>query len=222
MPGRASFERELQHLQDEMLVLASLVDYAIGASIDALRRLDASAAETIIRDDKHINAKRYAIEEAAITAIATQQPMARDLRTIMAVLHITVELERMGDYAEGIAKIVLMHGEKELLKPLIDIPRMADLARAMLRQSLDAFVARDAELASRVATADDEVDAIYDQVYRELLTYMIADPRTIDRATWLLWVAHNLERIADRATNVCERVIFLVTGRMVEVNVSTY
>jgi phosphate transport system protein len=222
MPGRASFERELQHLQDEMLVLASLVDYAIGASIDALRRLDANAAETIIRDDKHINAKRYAIEEAAITAIATQQPMARDLRTIMAVLHITVELERMGDYAEGIAKIVLMHGEKELLKPLIDIPRMADLARGMLRHSLDAFVARDAELASRVATADDEVDAIYDQVYRELLTYMIADPRTIDRATWLLWVAHNLERIADRATNVCERVIFLVTGRMVEVNVSTY
>jgi phosphate transport system protein len=128
----------------------------------------------------------------------------------------------MGDYAEGIAKIVLMHGEKELLKPLIDIPRMADLARGMLRQSLDAFVARDAELASRVATADDEVDAIYDQVYRELLTYMIADPRTIDRATWLLWVAHNLERIADRATNVCERVIFLVTGRMVEVNVSTH
>jgi phosphate transport system protein len=205
-----------------MLVLASLVDYAIGASIDALRHLDANAAEMIIRDDKHINAKRYAIEEAAITAIATQQPMARDLRTIMAVLHITVELERMGDYAEGIAKIVLMHGEKELLKPLIDIPRMADLARGMLRQSLDAFVARDAELASRVATADDEVDAIYDQVYRELLTYMIADPRTIDRATWLLWVAHNLERIADRATNVCERVIFLVTGRMVEVNVSTY
>jgi phosphate transport system protein len=222
MPGRASFERELQHLQDEMLVLASLVDYAIGASIDALRRLDATAAETIVRDDKHINAKRYAIEEAAITAIATQQPMARDLRTIMAVLHITVELERMGDYAEGIAKIVLMHGDKDLLKPLIDIPRMADLARGMLRQSLDAFVARDADLAGRVATADDEVDAIYDQVYRELLTYMIADPRTIDRATWLLWVAHNLERIADRATNICERVIFLVTGRMVEVNVSTY
>src|SRR5262245_38032676 len=212
MPGRASFEGELQNLQDEMLVRASLEDYDSVASIDALRHLDATAAETIIRDDKHINAKRYAIEEAAITAIATQQPMARDLRTIMAVLHITVELERMGDYAEGIAKIVLMHGEKELLKPLIDIPRMADLARGMLRQSLDAFVARDAELASRVATADDEVDAIYDQVYRELLTYMIADPRTIDRATWLLWVAHNLERIADRATNVCERVIFLVTG----------
>jgi phosphate transport system protein len=205
-----------------MLVLASLVDYAIGASIDALRRLDANAAETIVRDDRHINAKRYAIEEAAITAIATQQPMARDLRTIMAVLHITVELERMGDYAEGIAKIVLMHGEKELLKPLIDIPRMAELARAMLRRSLDAFVNRDAELASRVATDDDEIDALYDQVYRELLTYMIGDPRTIDRATWLLWVAHNLERIADRATNVCERVIFLVTGRMVEVNVSTY
>lgn len=222
MPGRASFERELQHLQDEMLVLASLVDYAIGASIDALRRLDANAAETIIRDDRQINAKRYAIEEGAITAIATQQPMARDLRTIMAVLHITVELERMGDYAEGIARIVLMHGDKDLLKPLIDIPRMAELGRAMLRRSLDAFVARDAELAIRVAADDDEVDAIYDQLYRELLTYMLADPQTIDRATWLLWVAHNLERIADRTTNVCERVVFLVTGRMVEVDVSSY
>jgi phosphate transport system protein len=222
MAGRASFERELQHLQDEMLVLASLVDYAIGASIDALRHLDSNAAETIIRDDQQINAKRYAIEEGAITTIATQQPMARDLRTIMAVLHITVELERIGDYAEGIAKIVLMHGEKDLLKPLIDIPRMAELGRTMLRRSLDAFVARDAELAIRVAADDDEVDAIYDQLYRELLTYMLADPRTIDRATWLLWVAHNLERIADRTTNICERVIFLVTGRMVEVDISSY
>jgi phosphate transport system protein len=222
MPGRSTFERELQQLQDEMLVLASLVDYAIGASIEALRHLDLAAAERIIHDDKQINAKRYQIEEAAITAIATQQPMARDLRTIMAVLHITVELERMGDYAEGIAKIVLMHGEKELLKPLIDIPRMSELARGMLRRSLDAFVDRDAELAGRIAREDDVVDALYDQVYRELLTFMLGDPRTIDRATWLLWVAHNLERIADRTTNICERVIFLVTGRMVEVDVSTY
>lgn len=216
MSGRESFEHELRQLQDEMLVLASMVDQAIGASIEALRHLDAVGAQRIIRADREINAKRFAIEEMAITAIATQQPMARDLRTILAVLHIAVELERMGDYAAGIARIVLMHGDQDLLKPLIDVPRMAELARAMLRRSLDAFVTRDAGLASQVATHDDAVDALYDQVYRELLTYMLQDSRTIDRATWLLWVAHNLERIADRVTNICERVIFLVTGQLEE------
>jgi phosphate transport system protein len=195
-----------------------MVDLAIESSIEALRQQNEAKAQRIIRDDQSINAKRYAIEEMAIATIATQQPMARDLRTILAVLHIAVELERMGDYATGIAKITLMHEDKELLKPLIDIPRMADLARGMLRRSLDAFVNRDAELANRTAAQDDEVDALYNQVYRELLTFMLNDPRTIDRATWLLWVAHNLERIADRVTNICERVVFLVTGRLVEIN----
>jgi phosphate transport system protein len=218
MPQRDAFERELRQLQDAMLVLASMVDVAIESSIEALRQQNEAKAQRIIRDDQSINAKRYAIEEMAIATIATQQPMARDLRTILAVLHIAVELERMGDYATGIAKITLMHEDKELLKPLIDIPRMADLARGMLRRSLDAFVNRDAELANRTAAQDDEVDALYNQVYRELLTFMLNDPRTIDRATWLLWVAHNLERIADRVTNICERVVFLVTGRLVEIN----
>ena len=205
-----------------MLVLASMVDLAIESSIEALRQQNEVEAQRIIRDDQSINAKRYAIEEMAIATIATQQPMARDLRTILAVLHIAVELERMGDYATGIAKITLMHEDKELLKPLIDIPRMADLARGMLRRSLDAFVNRDAELANRTAAQDDEVDALYNQVYRELLTFMLNDPRTIDRATWLLWVAHNLERIADRVTNICERVVFLVTGRLVEINSANF
>ncbi len=218
MPQRDAFERELRQLQDAMLVLASMVDVAIESSIEALRQQNEAKAQRIIRDDQSINAKRYAIEEMAIATIATQQPMARDLRTILAVLHIAVELERMGDYATGIAKITLMHEDKELLKPLIDIPRMADLARGMLRRSLDAFVNRDAELANRTAAQDDEVDALYNQVYRELLTFMLNDPRTIDRATWLLWVAHNLERIADRVTNICEQVVFLVTGRLVEIN----
>jgi phosphate transport system protein len=222
MPQRDAFERELRQLQDAMLVLASMVDLAIESSIEALRHQNEAEAQRIIRDDQSINTKRYAIEEMAIATIATQQPMARDLRTILAVLHIAVELERMGDYASGIAKITLMHEDKELLKPLIDIPRMADLARGMLRRSLDAFVNRDAELANRTAAQDDEVDALYNQVYRELLTFMLNDPRTIDRATWLLWVAHNLERIADRVTNICERVVFLVTGRLVETNLGNY
>ena len=222
MAGRESFERELRRLQDEMLLLASMVDRAIGDSVDALRRLDMDAAQQVIDADGPINAKRYLIEESAVTTIATQQPMARDLRTILAVLHITIELERMGDYAAGIAKIVLLHGEEELLKPLIDIPRMADLDRSMLRRSIDAFVNRDVELARRVGAEDDIIDAFQDQVYRELLTYVMQDPRTINRATWLTWVVHNLERIADRVTNICERVVFLVTGQMQEINAARH
>ena len=220
--GRASFDRALRGLHDEVLVLGSMADKAIERSIEALRRLDQEAAREVIRDDFKINRKRFEIEEQAIELIATQQPMARDLRTIVAVLNIIVELERIGDYAEGIGKIVLLHGEQVLLKPLIDVPRMADKARDMLRRSLDAFVERDAEAARRIAAEDDEVDALYNQVYRELLTFMLGDPRTIDRATWLLWVAHNLERIADRVTNICERVVYEATGRMEELNVSKY
>lgn len=219
---RATFDRALRDLQDQVLVLGSMVDKAIERSIEALKRLDQAAAEQIIANDSLIDRKRFEIEEQAIELIATQQPMARDLRTIVAVLNIIVELERMGDYAEGIAKIVLMHGDQPLLKPLIDIPRMADLARDMLRRALEALVERDAEAAKRIAAQDDEVDALYDQVYRELLTYMMQDPRTFNRATWLLWVAHNLERIADRVTNICERVVYEVTGRMEEMNVSRY
>ena len=222
MAGRESFERELRRLQDEMLLLASMVDRAIGDSVDALRRLDMQAAQQVIGADGPINAKRYLIEEFAVTTIATQQPMARDLRTILAVLHITIELERMGDYAAGIAQIVLLHGDQDLLKPLIDIPRMADLDRSMLRRAIDAFVNRDVELARRVGAEDDIIDAFQDQVYRELLTYVMQDPRTINRATWLTWVVHNLERIADRVTNICERVVFLVTGQMQEINVARH
>nr|AFK79168.1 phosphate transport system regulatory protein PhoU [uncultured bacterium F25-01] len=222
MAGRESFERELRRLQDEMLLLASMVDRAIGDSVDALKRLDVEAAKQIIDGDGPINAKRYLIEESAVTTIATQQPMARDLRTILAVLHISIELERMGDYAAGIAKIVLMHGDQDLLKPLIDIPRMADMDRSMLRRSIDAFVNRDVELARRVGAEDDIIDAFQDQVYRELLTYVMQDPRTINRATWLIWVVHNLERIADRVTNICERVVFLVTGQIQEINASQH
>jgi len=205
-----------------MLLLASMVDRAIGDSVDALRRLDMQAAQQVIDADGPINAKRYLIEESAVTTIATQQPMARDLRTILAVLHITIELERMGDYAAGIAKIVLLHGDQDLLKPLIDIPRMADMDRSMLRRAIDAFINRDVELARRVGAEDDVVDAFQDQVYRELLTYVMQDPRTINRATWLTWVVHNLERIADRVTNICERVVFLVTGQMQEINVARH
>ena len=148
--------------------------------------------------------------------------MAGDLRAIISLLHIVVELERMGDYAEGIAKISLSMGDAPPLKPLIDIPRMAEKATTMLEDSIDSLLNRDMVKANAVCQADDEVDNLYDQVYRELLTFMIGDPDTIQRATYLLWVAHDLERIADRATNIAERVIFLVSGKLVEINVSRY
>jgi len=190
--------------------------------VDALRRLDCNLAREVIAGDAAINSRRWAVEEQAITLIATQQPIAGDLRVIASVIHITTDLERMGDYAAGIAKITLMHGDGPLVKPLIDIPRMAELSVSMLRRSIDAFIRRDAEAAKAIAAEDDMVDALYDQIYRELLTYMIEDPHTIQRATWLLWVSHNLERIADRVTNICERVVYMVTGKIEEINVSHY
>jgi len=220
--ARVAYRLELQNLHDQVLLLGSMVDKAVGRAMDSLGRRDFELARAVIAEDAVVNRKRFQIEEQSIHLIATQQPMASDLRAIIAILSIVVDLERIGDYAVGIAKITLMHGDRPLLKPLVDLPRMADKARDMLARALDAFVVLDTEAAARIANEDDEVDALYDQVYHELLDYMIADPQTTDRATWLLWVAHNLERIADRVTNICERVIYKATGEMVEINVSTY
>ena len=222
MKPRETFDSELIKLRDDVLILGSMTEKAVLCSIEALKRRDQEAARQIIADDLKVNCKRFKIEEECIQLMATQQPMAGDLRTIVAVLHIIVDLERMADHAEGIARITLMMGDEPLLKPLIDVPRMAEKGVSMLRRSLEAFINWDAETARRICDEDDEVDALYDQVYRELLTYMIADPTTINRATNLLWVAHNLERIADRVTNICERVVYMVTGRMEEMNVSKY
>jgi phosphate transport system protein len=219
---RSQFHAQLERLQEDLLVLASMVDKAVGRSVESLKKRDREASTQVIHDDELINRKRFEIEERALLLIATQQPMARDLRVIASVIHIVTDLERMGDHAEGIAKINLLHGDQPLLKPLIDIPRMAEKCRDMLRRAMDAFVAHDAEAARAIAAEDDEVDALYDRVYHDLVMFMVSDPKTIERATWLLWAAHNLERIADRVTNICERVVFLVTGRMEEMNVSTY
>jgi len=216
---RETFVRGLAQLQDELLNLGSMVEEALDASLEALRRRDLAAAQRIIQSDCFINEKRFAIESEALVLIATQQPMAGDLRTIAAVLEICTELERIGDYAKGIARICLRLGEQPPVKPLVDIPQMAARARAMLREALDAFVRRDADAARAIPRQDDEVDALYNRVYRELLDIIIADPTTIDRATLLLWVAHNLERTADRVTNICERVVFTVTGELGEMDV---
>ncbi|PKB80203.1 MAG: phosphate transport system regulatory protein PhoU [SAR202 cluster bacterium Io17-Chloro-G9] len=219
---REDFDQQLSVLQQEVGSLAAFVGKSINRAVDALKRRDLQSSQEVVNDDDYIDQKRFEIEDRCVDLIATQQPMARDLRAIIALLHIVVELERMGDYAEGIAKISLAMGDAPPLKPLIDIPRMAEKATIMLNDSIDSLINRDVVKAHHVCQADDEVDDLYDQVYRELLLFMIQDPGNIQRATYLLWVAHDLERIADRATNIAERVIFLVTGKMVEINVSRY
>ncbi len=219
---RAGLDLQLKMLEDEVVVLGGMVEKSIARALDALTRRDLEASEQVVREDDYIDSKRFEIEEKCIDIIATQQPMAGDLRTVVTILHVIVELERMGDYAEGIARISLLMGNEPTLKPLIDIPRMADKATSMLHRSLDALMNRDTVTALQVCNADDEVDALYDQVYRELLLFMIEDPKVIQRATYLLWVAHDVERIADRATNIAERVVYLVTGKMQEINVSKY
>lgn len=219
---REAYLHQIQELRDRIVHMSSLADKAIARSVDALRTQDVPLAREIIQSDGVINRMRWEIEEQALLVIATQGPMARDLRTISAVIHIATELERMSDHAAGNAKIVLLTAEEPLLKPLVDIPRMADLARAMLTDSISAFIAADADAARALVSRDDAIDDLYNQIYRELLTFMMADPSTINRATHLLWAAHNLERIGDRVTNICERVVFAVTGSFEEMALSTY
>jgi phosphate transport system protein len=223
MPSpRESFDRHLHELQDDLLVMGSMVEKALERSMEALKSRNLEMAHQVIEDDIKINQKRFDIEEKCIELIATQQPMASDLRVIIAVLNVIVDLERIADHAEGNAKIAVMIGNEPPLKPLIDLPRMNQKTVDMLRRSLDAFCNRDAEAARSLCGEDDEVDNLYDQVFRELLTFMAEDGRTITRATRLIWVAHNLERSADRVTNICERVVYLVTGKMSEICVSKY
>jgi phosphate transport system protein len=213
---RRTFERELQLLQDQVLIMGSMVEEAIMTSIDLLKRRDLEGSKRLMERDVEINAKRYAIEDQTLALIALHQPVARDLRTLAAILEISTELERIGDYAKGIAKINLLIGEKPLLKPLIDIPLMAEKALDMLRRSLDAFVQQDVEAARAIPADDDEVDHLYEQVYNELLTYILADPANTEQANYLLWAAHNLERAADRVSNICERILFTITGELSE------
>jgi phosphate transport system protein len=210
--SRAALDEGLTHLQRDVRALGSLVDVAIERSMRALEHLDQDLARSVIEGDATVNQLRYDVEERGIHLIATQQPIAGDLRLIISVLNVVVELERMADYCVGIGKIVQLHERKPLLKPLIDLPRMRDVVREMLRDAIDAFIARDPDKAEAVAARDDEVDALYEQIYRELLTFMLSDPRTIDRATWLIWVAHNFERMGDRIQNICERTVFEVRG----------
>ncbi|MFN2218155.1 MAG: phosphate signaling complex protein PhoU [Anaerolineae bacterium] len=216
--ARQAFREQIRELLEDLLEMGQMVADSIDSSIQALAKQDQELAQWVIDYDDEINAYQYDIDEKCLVLIATQQPMAGDLRAILSVSNIAAELERIGDYSEGIARLAIKLSGRPLLKPLIDIPRMAEEGRRMLMGSLEAFARQDVESARQIGEADDVVDALYDQVYRELLVYMMEDPRTITQATYLLWVAHNLERIADRTTNIAERVIFLDSGRIVDLN----
>ena len=222
METRTAFHKHLQEVEGDVLKMGNMVVKAIERAIEALKKRDLALAHQIIADDAQINGQRFSIEENCIGLIATQQPMASDLRIIVAVLNIITELERIGDYAEGIAKIVILIGDEPPLKPLIDIPRMAEITLEMINTSLQSFITRDVDLARKAVSLDSVVDGLYDQVFQELLTIMMLDPKTTNRATRLIWVAHNLERAADRSTNISERVVFTVTGKMEEIGASKY
>jgi phosphate transport system protein len=215
---RQTFENNLKRLHEDVLILGSMVEAAIVNSVETLSQRSKAGSRQIIVGDERINAKRFAIENTTLTLIATQQPMAGDMRVLASILDIVTELERIGDYAKGIAKINLMMGDAPLIKPLVDIPLMASKACDMLHAALEAFIKRDIQMARQIPGRDDEVDDLYNQVYHELLELIMADTKTLNQATQLLWVAHNLERSADRVTNICERIIYTVTGEMVELD----
>ncbi|HEU5432105.1 MAG TPA: phosphate signaling complex protein PhoU [Thermomicrobiales bacterium] len=217
---RHEFHRQLDALRGDVVAMGSMVDKAIARATDALTQRDIAAARRVIADDDAIDAQRWGIEDAALHLLAIQAPLAGDLRATVAGIHIGTDLERMGDHAAGIAKLAIAIAGEPPVKPLLDLPRMAELTRAMLGESIAAYIDADAAAARAIAERDDAIDGLYNQIYRELLTYMLADPATIDPATRLLWVAHNYERLADRITNICERVIFVATGRTEEINVS--
>ena len=211
---RHEYLQQLGEVQDDLLLIGSMVDKAIHRSVTALKSRDGKTAQQVIDDDDAIDIRQVQLEERTLDLMSTQQPMASDLRQLVTAIHVASELERMGDYAEGIAKITLLMGQQPPIKPLVDIPRMAEISRDMVRGSLGALVKRDVEAASRIWQRDDEVDELHQHVYRELLTIMTEDPARIERATYLIWASHNLERIADRATNIAERVVFVCTGHV--------
>lgn len=214
--ARVDFDRDLSQLEAEIILMGGLVEAAVITSLEGLAERDLEKSQRVIEQDDRIDIKEQRIEDAAINLLRREAPMASDLRRIMATLFVAGELERIGDYAEGIAKISLLMGNDPPLKELIDIPRMSDIALSMLKRSLEAFVERDGlraiQLAKGIGGSDDEVDVLYETVQADLIALMKQNPDNVERATYLLWAAHNLERVADRATNIAERAVYLSTG----------
>jgi phosphate transport system protein len=218
---RNTFEKQVDDLKADLLRLGTLTGRTITDGVEALKTRDRVQAQSLIEHDEDINRMRYDIEERCYDLIATQQPLASDLREIMSILLIAIELERIADHSKNLGEIVIHMGDEPLLKPLIDIPRMAEACESMLSQALNAFSRKDAVAGRAVCARDDEIDSLYVQVFRELITFILEDSRTVTRALNLLFAAHNLERIGDRITNIGERVIYAATGQLEELNVGT-
>lgn len=214
--SRIIFSQKLQKLESSLLRMGSLVDEAIDYSIQALINRDSMLARRVIEGDQEINALRYKIEEVCYTLIATQQPLAHDLRRITAAISIATNMERIADHAAGTAVLVRRLNQEGELKPLIGIPRMSEIARLMLRQSLDAYIKENTVLARQLITEDKKINKLNEQILPALLTFMTENPNNIRRATYMLWIAHNLERIGDRCKNICERVVYVVTGELAD------
>jgi phosphate transport system protein len=219
---REAYHKALKDLEGELQQMAVMVGSAVRESMDALKNRDLETSKRIVHNDIQVNRKRFEIEEKCIRLIATQQPMAVDLRILAAIINVITDLERIGDHAEGTAKISIAIGEAPLVKPLVDLPKMTEKAVSMLERCMKAFLDRDIETARKICNEDDEVDAYYDQIYNDLVLLMIEHPKLIKDATYLIWAAHNIERTADRVTNIAERVVYMVTGKMEEMNVSKY
>jgi len=217
---RDTLDRQIHHLQDEILLLGSMVEQAMLNAVDALKNRDVEAARQIYEDDILINEKRFAIENAILILIATQQPIARDLRQLAAILEVITDLERMGDYAKGIAKVTIKLEDSTISIPHRDIAHMAELAVSMLHRALSAFITENQKMATSIPLEDDEVDDLYHKIYKGVVSAMIADPETSDQSNLIMWVAHNIERMADRVTNICERTVFIATGELLEFDTS--
>jgi len=213
---RETLDTKINELNDSIIELGTIVQKAILGSVAALEDRDLPEAKTIYEGDKLINEKRYEIERRALIVVATQQPMATDLRRLSSIIDIAGELERIGDYAKGIARIAMRLGDQAPLRQLVHIPKMAKLTANMLQRAIRAFAAMDEETGMAIPKEDDQIDVLYNLVYQELLELMISDRENIDRATFHLWVAHNLERAADRVTNICERTVFTTSGNLIE------
>lgn len=216
---RANLDRKLKNMLNEILIIDSMVESATLGAIQALKDKDQESARTIYKADSQINARRFNLEKDCMVTIATEQPiMASDLRLVASILEVVNELERMGDYAKGIARVCLRIGDQEHIKPILDLPRMADLAVDMLHRAVAAFVTLDVETASAIPAEDVQVDNFYQVIYNDLIAIVTRDPATAGQANLLMWAAHNLERMADRVTNICERTIYVRTGEMTEID----
>lgn len=218
--ARETFDRQINQVRDEILLLGSMVEQAMLSAVDSLKQRNITVATSVLKADNQINEKRFAIENAILIIIATQQPIAHDLRLLAAMLEIITELERMGDYAKGIARITINLGDADVPIPIREISQMADKAVSMLHRALNAFISENAQQATLIPREDDEVDALYNNVYHQVMNHMIKNPECIDTANSLLWVAHNIERMADRVTNICERTVFINTGELLEMDSS--